>query len=349
MSQVEGLRLTTLVRSSGCASKLCQADLTNVLRQLPIIPNENVLVGLGPADDAGVFRIQEDLALVQTVDFFTPIVDEPYMFGQIAAANSLSDVYAMGGIPKTALSVMGFPPDTLDLAVLVEIARGGLDKMQEAEVAVLGGHTVQDQELKCGYAVTGVISPGAIVKNAGAKPGDNLVLTKPLGVGIVVTALKAGMVSETALEKAQKSMATLNRSASKVMQEIGVNACTDVTGFSFLGHGYEMASTSGVGMRIDSTSLPCIEEAKELVMEGFASVGLYANRDFVRNYVEFSPDVPEEIELVLYDPQTSGGLLISVPEEKTSRLLERLEEEGVQVACVVGEVLEGPAGRIRVD
>lgn len=349
MSKVECPRLTTLVRSSGCASKLCQADLTDVLHRLLVIPNENVLVGLGPADDAGVFRLRDDLALVQTVDFFTPTVDEPYMFGQIAAANALSDVYAMGGVPRTALSIVCFPSGTLDLAVLVEIAQGGLDKMQEAGAAVLGGHTVQDQELKCGYAVTGVIDPRAIVTNAGARPGDSLVLTKPLGVGVIVTALKAGVVDEPGLARAQQSMATLNRSASKVMQEVGVSACTDVTGFSILGHAYSMALASGVGIRLHSRSLPCIEAARELVMEGFASVGLYTNREFVREHVTIAPDVPEDIELLLYDPQTSGGLLISVGEEKAGCLLERLLEEGVGDACVVGEVLEQPAGAIRVD
>ena len=300
------------------------------------------------AEDAGVYKLTDDLAIVQTVDFFTPIVDDPYDFGRIAVANSLSDVYAMGGRPLTALNVVCFPRGTMDISILREVLRGGLDAMHEAGVILVGGHTVEDPELKYGLAVTGTIHPSKVIHNNRSKAGDRLILTKPLGTGIISTAIKGGTASKKAIAEIVKSMTTLNRKASEIMLEVGVNACTDITGFGLLGHVSEMIEGTDVGMVIDSAAVPFFPEAKELAGMGMIPGGLHRNRDFRKGMVDIAKNVPQYLEDILFDPQTSGGLLIAVPERKAPGLLERLHQEGVSEAAIIGEVAAEPRGRIRV-
>jgi selenide,water dikinase len=299
-------------------------------------------------ENAGVYRLNDELAIIQTVDFFTPIVDNPYQFGQIAATNSLSDVYAMGGKPLTALNIVCFPQKTMDIAILKDVLRGGLDKMHEAGVILVGGHTVEDLELKYGISVTGVIHPSNVIHNGGARPGDRLILTKPLGTGIISTAIKGATASEEAIDKIVKSMSALNNTASELMQEVGVNACTDITGFGLLGHACEMIDWSDVGMVINSSTVPYFTEARELAETGIIPGGLQRNRDFRKEMVDISESVPQYMEDILYDPQTSGGLLISVPHEKSWMLLEKLHAAGVKEAVIIGEVVAEPACRISV-
>ena len=300
------------------------------------------------AEDAGVYKLRDDLAIVQTVDFFTPIVDDPYDFGRIAAANSLSDVYAMGGRPLTALNIVCFPQNKMDISILKEVLRGGMDKMHEAGVILVGGHSVEDPELKYGLAVTGTIHPDKVIHNNGARAGDRLILTKPLGTGIISTAIKGGMAGDKATAKIVKSMTTLNRTASELMLEVGVHACTDITGFGLLGHAAEMIECTEVGMVIDSASVPYFPEAKELAETGMIPGGLHRNRDFRKDMVDIRKKVPQYLQDILFDPQTSGGLLISVAEKKAQKLLKRLHEEGVNEAVVIGEVAAEPKGRISV-
>jgi selenide,water dikinase len=300
------------------------------------------------AEDAGVYKLTDELAIVQTVDFFTPIVDDPYQFGQIAAANALSDVYAMGGQPLTAMNIVCFPQGTMDISVLKGVLRGGLDKMHEAGVILVGGHSVEDAELKYGLSVTGTIHPTKVIHNNGARAGDRLILTKPLGTGIISTAIKGGMADEKAVKRIVKSMTTLNRKASELMQEVGVNAGTDITGFGLLGHACEMIEGTDVGMVIDSTAVPYFAEAKGLAEMGMIPGGLHRNRDFRKGMVDMADSIPQYLADILFDPQTSGGLLISVPEAKAASLLEKLHKEGVTEAVVIGEVVAENKGRIRV-
>ena len=300
------------------------------------------------AEDAGVYKLNDKLALVQTVDFFTPIVDDAYDFGRIAAANALSDVYAMGGRPLTALNIVCFPKDTMDISVLRNVLRGGLDMLHEAGVILLGGHTVDDPELKYGLAVTGTIHPDKVVHNNGARPGDRLILTKPLGTGIISTAIKRGAASKKAVAVIVKSMTTLNRKASELMLEVGVNACKDVTGFGLLGHAAEMVAGTEVGMVIDTSVIPVFPEAKAYARQGMVPGGTGRNRDFRKNMVDFGKKVPEYLQNILFDPQTSGGLLIALPEKRAPRLLEKLREEGMSEAAIIGEVVAEPKGRIKV-
>jgi selenide,water dikinase len=300
------------------------------------------------AEDAGVYKLTDDLAIVQTVDFFTPIVDDPYDFGRIAAANSLSDVYAMGGKPLTALNIVCFPQGTLDISILREVLQGGLDKMHEAGVILVGGHSVEDPELKYGLAVTGTIHPDKVVYNNGAKVGDRLILTKPLGTGIISTAIKGGAASEAAIARIVKSMTMLNRTASELMQEVGVNACTDITGFGLLGHAAEMIECTEVSMVIDSSAVPFFPEARELAEMGMIPGGLHRNRDFRKDMMAIDEKVPQYLQDILFDPQTSGGLLLAVPPKKAPKLLELLYEGGVAEAAIIGEVVAENKGRIRV-
>jgi selenide,water dikinase len=300
------------------------------------------------AEDAGVYKLTNELAIVQTVDFFTPIVDDPYDFGRIAVANALSDVYAMGGKPLTALNIVCFPRDTMDISILRKVLKGGLDMMHEADVLLLGGHTVDDPELKYGLAVTGTIHPAKVVHNNGAKPGDRLVLTKPLGTGIISTAIKRNKASKETIARVVKSMTSLNRTASEVMIEVGVNACKDITGFGLLGHAAEMIAGTDVGMVIDSAAVPVFPEAKEYAEAGMVPGGLGRNRDYRKKMVDIDKKVPQYLQNILFDPQTSGGLLIAVPKAKASRLLKKLHSEGVTEAAVIGEVVSEPRERIRV-
>jgi selenide,water dikinase len=318
------------------------------LKDLPIRKDPKVLVGLETSDDAGVYQLNDEIALIQTADFFTPIVDDPYTFGQIAVANALSDVYAMGGRPLTALNLVAFPIKTLSPSILKEILRGGLSKMEEAEVALVGGHTIEDPEIKYGLAVTGVAHPSKILTNANAKPGDQLVLTKSLGTGIIATALKGGMASEEAVTKMVESMVALNRKASEWMQAFGAHACTDITGFSFIGHTLEMAIASQVGMVIRSENIPLLPESMEYARLGLIPGGAHSNRQFFSCRVDADPKVPDLRIDLLYDPQTSGGLLISLPLGEAGKLVGTLKKEENMDAYIVGEVVEGPQGKIRI-
>jgi selenide,water dikinase len=299
-------------------------------------------------DDAGVYKISDDLAIIQTIDFFTPIVDNPYDFGQIAVANALSDVYAMGGKPLTAMNVVCFPTKKLDISILQEILKGGIDKMMEAGVILLGGHSIDDAELKYGLSVTGVVHPEKMVTNDGARVGDKLILTKRLGTGILSTALKAGKVGKELVGLMTKSMATLNKIASEQMHKVGVNACTDITGFGFLGHAGQMAESSHIAMEVNSDSIPVFAEVAEFARKGLCPGGLRRNKEFYGRMVEFSDKVPEYMRDILYDPQTSGGLLISVTSKKADLLLGKLKKAGTSEAAIVGEVISQPAGKIIV-
>jgi selenide, water dikinase len=298
------------------------------------------------AEDAGVYKINDQLALVQTVDFFTPIVDDPYDFGRIAVANSLSDVYAMGGRPVTALNVVCFPKDKMEFSVLREVLKGGLDMMHQADVILLGGHTVDDPELKYGLSVTGTIHPDKVVHNNTVKAGDVLILTKPLGTGILSTAIKSGDAGKETIKKATESMATLNRAASEAMLEVGVNACKDITGFGLLGHACEMIEKAKVGMIIKASAVPYFPEVKEFIDSGIMPGGLGRNRDYRAHQVDIAKDVPQFLQDVMFDPQTSGGLLIAVPKDRSARLLKLLKSRGVSTAAIIGEVVKGNPGRI---
>jgi selenide,water dikinase len=298
--------------------------LDKVLASLPRVPNENVLVGFDTSDDAGVYKLSESLALVQTVDFFTPIVDDPYTFGAIAAANSLSDVYAMGGRPISALSILAYPPAG-DLDDLTQILKGGTEKMREAGCAVLGGHSIADEEIKFGYAVTGTIHPKRVKPNAGAVAGDALVFTKRLGTGVISTALKRGLASEADVGAAIDSMLLLNKVACERMLEFDVHGCTDVTGFGLIGHAREMALASAVTLEIEVDKILFLPGAVEYARAGAIPGGLRNNREFASCVVAHGREIPEEIENLLYDPQTSGGLLISLPEKDAAELTQRLE------------------------
>jgi selenide, water dikinase len=308
-------RLTSQTSAGGCAAKLSPKILDQVLARIPRWANENVLVGYDTADDAGVYQLTPELALVQTVDFFTPIVDDAYTFGAIAAANALSDVYAMGGKPISALSILAFPAKG-DLDELAEILKGGAEKIHEAGCVVLGGHSIKDDEMKFGYAVTGTIHPDRVKTNAGACPGDALVFTKRLGTGLISTALKKGIARESDVQAAVDSMLTLNRQACEVMLALDVHACTDVTGFGLIGHARGMALASKVTLEIDPRELRFLPGAVEYARQGAIPGGLINNREFAASCVDGS----SEFEALLYDPQTSGGLLIALPERDAARL-----------------------------
>jgi selenide,water dikinase len=308
-----------------------------VLRQLPEITHPNLLVGLDTGDDAAVYKLDDDVALVQTVDFFPPIVDEPFAFGEVAVANALSDVYAMGGRPLTALNIVGFPVD-LPKETLGRILQGGASKAKEAGVLIVGGHTVDDKEPKYGQAVTGVVKPGAQVTNAGALPGDALVLTKPIGTGIITTAGKQQAVDAGVLDEAVRVMSTLNRAASEAMVKVGVNGCVDVTGFGLVGHLTAMLSASGVAGAINLSAVPVIDGVWELLGQDIAPGGTRRNLESADKSVKWGRSVDEQARLLLCDAQTSGGLLISVSRDRLAPLLDELHIAGVETAAVIGEV-----------
>ncbi len=341
---LEQVKLTATVKAAGCAAKLSPSVLEAVLRRLPRQTDANVLVGFETSDDAGVYRLSPGIALVQTVDFFTPIVDDPFSFGQIAAANALSDVYAMGGRPISALSIVAFP-ESGDLNTLDQILRGGLAKMTEAGCTVIGGHSIRDDDMKFGYAVTGLIDPERVWRNVGARPGDALLLTKPLGAGVISTGLKQGRIPEDAVSAATSSMARLNRDAAEAVAEIeerapgSVHAVTDVTGFALLGHAREMAVGSGVSLAIDHAAIEYLPGAVAASRAGFYSGGLKNNRQFIGDCVAFQPSVPEEFRNLLFDPQTSGGLLVAVEAAQADALLAALAARKVS-ARRIGRVLE---------
>jgi selenide, water dikinase len=307
-------------------------------------------VGTSTADDAGVYRLSDSLALVNTVDVITPLVDNPYDFGQIAAANSLSDIYAMGGKPVTALNILGFSDKKVDLETVAEIIRGATDKAAETGCPIVGGHTIKDEELKIGLAVTGTIDPSKIIRNSTAVAGDKLILTKPLGMGIMTTALKAGKLTEEEIERITSVMVQLNRVASELMVRFGAHAATDVTGFGLLGHAHEVARGSGVELRLDATAIPYLPEAMARTRKsGFISGGTVKNKEFLEGHVSFAPDVDRHERMIFYDAQTSGGLLISVAPDVATQLLAALHGEGVGEAVIIGEVTEGVPGYIIVN
>jgi selenide,water dikinase len=331
MSETTQLKkLTAQVKAGGCASKLSPKILDQVLSKIPRWPNENVLVGFDTSDDAGVYRLTPELALVQTVDFFTPVVDDPYTFGAVAAANALSDVWAMGGRPISSLSVLAYPAKG-DLDDLEQILKGGADKMREAGCSVLGGHSVADDEIKFGYAVTGLVHPDRVKANAGARPGDALMFTKSIGTGVIGTALKKGIARESDVAAAIQSMLTLNRAACEEMLAFDVHGCTDVTGFGLMGHSREMALASGVTLEIAVDQIRLLPGALDYARAGAKPGGLHNNRDFAGCTVQPRRELPAELEELLYDPQTSGGLLFTLPEADASKL---------QLAYRIGRVTE---------
>lgn len=311
--------------------------------------DENLLVGLDRADDAGVYRITPDLALIQTVDFFTPIVDDPYWFGQIAAANALSDVYAMGGNPKTAMNLVGFPLGRMDISVLRRILQGGLDKLKEAEVVLVGGHSVEDQELKYGLSVTGVIHPSRILTKNRIAEGDALILTKPLGTGIINTAIKAGLAGKDLIDRVTEIMAGLNKTAAQVMGHYQVQACTDITGFGLAGHMAEMLQGTGLSFSIKSGQLPILPEALDFAAMGLLPAGLYKNRDYRQCMVRADSGVDRLISDLIFDPQTSGGLLICCPGDKAEDLLAGLKKAGIQEAAIIGRVCREQGEKIMLE
>lgn len=311
--------------------------------------DSNVLVGLDRADDAGVYKVSADLAIIQTVDFFTPIVDDPYWFGQIAAANAFSDVYAMGGIPKTAMNLVAFPLKDMDLSILRRIIEGGVDKIKEAGAVLMGGHSVEDSELKYGLSVTGFVHPDRILTKKDLKIGDRLILTKPLGTGIINTAIKGGLASPEITEIVTHIMATLNRGAAEIMDSYPVHACTDITGFGLLGHIAEMIVDSPLGIRLHSRSIPIIPKTLDYAGMGLVPAGAYKNREFRECMVDFSSSVDRILQDVLFDPQTSGGLLISVENESAEDLCAELQESAMKEAAIIGHVVSEPEGKIVVD
>ena len=345
MTLAESVRLTTTTKAAGCAAKLSPSLLDAVLKRLPPQLDPNVLVGFETSDDAAVYRISDDLAIVQTVDFFTPILDDPELFGQVAAANALSDVYAMGGRPISALTILAFPAAGAP-EVLEQILRGGLAKMAEANCTVVGGHSIRDDELKFGYAVTGVIHPQRIWKNVGARPGDILIFSKPLGTGVIATALKQAQAEPAWVAGATASMTRLNRDAAAALQEIDaahspaerpVHAVTDVTGFALLGHAREMAIGSGVSMKLDHARIEYLPGAIQAARREFFSGGMKNNRDFVESCTAFAPSVADEFRALLFDPQTSGGLLAAIAPESADAALAALERRKV-AGRMIGEV-----------
>ncbi len=319
-----------------------------MLHSLPTFDDPDLIVGTETSDDAGVFRLRPDLAIVNTVDFFTPIVDDPFTFGQVAAANALSDVYAMGGDPKTALNIVGFPKSTMDLAVLAEIIRGGSERAREGGAVVVGGHTIIDEELKYGMAVTGVVHPDRVIRNVGVQPGDALVLTKALGTGIIATALKRRKASTQSVRAATRSMVALNRTASAVMRTFPVHACSDVTGFGLMGHALEMASGSRVTIVLDARRLPVLPGARRLAAQRFLTGGCRRNREHVMKHAAIDGAIDEALVEVALDPQTSGGLLIALPQDRAQEFVNQLKASGIEAATVVGHATAPGSAAVRL-
>jgi len=342
------VQLTKLVEKAGCASKIDQAFLKQVLKDLPAVDDPRVLVGVPAGDDAGVYDMGDGKALVQTVDVFTPSVDDPYTFGQVAAANSLSDIYAMGGTPITAVSVLGFPVRKVPDEVMNEILSGGIDKMNEAGTAIIGGHSINDSEIKAGFAVTGMIDKDKIVTNAGARKGDVLVLTKPLGTGIVAFAAQIGRADEQSVKAATDSMITLNKNASQLMVEFGAHACTDVTGFSLCGHLAEMALSSGVDVEIIWDNIPLFPGVLEYAAAGILPGAIERNKESCSERIIADESLPQEMIDICYDAQTSGGLLVAVAESDADDFLKALCGGGVREATVIGKVIGKGLGLVQI-
>lgn len=342
------VRLTSYSHGAGCACKLGPNDLAEVLRHIPVAADPRVLVDASNRDDAAVFRIAADRALVATVDFFTPVVDDPYDFGRVAAANALSDVYAMGGTPLLVLNLVGWPREKLPFELLGEILRGGAEIAHQAGAFVLGGHSVDDPEPKYGMVAIGEVHPDRIVTNAGAQPGDILVLTKPIGTGVLTTALKRDLLPAPELAPAVRSMTTLNAGAGRALRAAPVHAATDVTGFGLLGHLHSVLRASGVAADLQAGMVPLLPRVREMALQGAVPSGTKRNLASVAHAVTFEGSIPEVDQIILADAQTSGGLLIALPEESRDRLLEALRREATLAAAEIGRVRAGEPGAITV-
>ncbi len=342
------IRLTKLAKRAGCAAKQPPGYLLPLLKNLPPVTDPNVLVGSNTSDDAAVYKLSDDLALVHTTDFFTPIVDDPYDFGAIAATNALSDVYAMGGTPLSALNIVGFPDTLLEPEVLGRILQGGAEKCKEAGIDIVGGHTIKAEEPIYGLAVTGKVHPDRIFSNAGGRPGDLLVLTKPIGLGIITTASKNDADPLNAIVEAIVLMTTLNRAASEAAQVVGVTAATDITGFGLLGHLRNVAAASQCAAHIEFSKVPVIDAAREYVATGIAPGGTHANWRFLNDWATYAEDVTKEQQLLLCDAQTSGGLLFAVAPEKADQLVEELKRKGTPCAAVIGRLTDGTSGHLAI-
>ncbi|MBS2967614.1 selenide, water dikinase SelD [Metabacillus sp. KIGAM252] len=343
------IKLTSLSTKGGCGCKIGPADLQEVIRSLPpAMPNPDLLVGLDTSDDAGVYRLTDDLAIVQTLDFFTPIVDDPYSFGQVAAANAISDIYAMGGKPLTALNIVAFPIADLDKQILADILRGAGDKLKEAGATLVGGHSIEDKEPKFGLAVTGTVHPDKVRANTGAKPGDKLILTKPIGVGILTSSIKRDLLTEDEVARVTEVMATLNKTAAETMASYDVHACTDVTGFGLLGHTSEMAKGSKAGIRIAKEAVPILPRVRDLAEQGVIPGGTKNNFAHLQGDVTFPNGMDQIDQYILCDAVTSGGLLISVAGDEADALLKDLQDAGVE-AGMIGEVTADHPGHIVVS
>lgn len=334
----KNIKLTSLTKTSGCAAKIGPGILHNVLSSLPKFEDVNLLVGFDTSDDACVYKINDNTVAIQTVDFFPPMVDDPYTFGQIAAANALSDIYAMGGNPKLAMNLLCFP-SCLDISIMHDILAGGYDKVKEAGAVIAGGHTIADPTPKYGLCVSGFAHPSEILSNSNAKTGDILVLTKPLGIGIMNTAAKAELLTESKIKEVTSIMSTLNKYAKECMSGLQVNSCTDITGFSLIGHSYEMASGSNKTIEIWGKSVPIIDGALDCAKMGIIPEGMYNNLDYLKNKFTLGSNITQELQDVLMDPQTSGGLLISIPERNVKEFLSRIEMF-TTYARVIGQVVD---------
>lgn len=319
------------------------------MSDLPLVQDPNLLSGFEHAEDAGVYKISDDLAIVQTIDFFTPTVDDPFTFGQVASINALNDIYAMGARPLTAMNIVCFPIKTMDKSVLKKVLLGGLDKMREAGVLLIGGHSVEDNEIKYGLSVTGVVHPDKVLYNRGAKVGDKLILTKPIGTGIISTAIKAREASSEQIKQVINSMTRLNKKASEIMMEKdNIHACTDITGFGLLGHACEMIEGGNVGMKINSAAVPVFEGVRNLMETGFIPGGLYRNKDFRIKQVTKEKTCPDWRLDAFFDPQTAGGLFISLPGDMAQRVVDKMHAAGVTDAAVIGDVVNDHPGKIFV-
>lgn len=344
------LKLTTLSSKAGWGCKIGPEDLAQVLRYLPKgNKDDNLLVGMESSDDGSVYKLTEELALIQTVDFFTPIVDDPYMFGQIAAANSLSDVYAMGGVPKTVLNIVAYPMEELGPKVLAEILKGSSDKVKEAGALVVGGHSIDDKEPKFGLSVTGLVHPNKYYKNIGSRPGDVLVLTKPIGIGILTTALKKDLLTKKQINDTSQMMSMLNKYAAEVLSGFEPSAVTDITGFGLLGHAYEMASGSNVSFQIDYKKIPLLSGTKALADKQIFPAGSRTNHAWLKDVVAYSETISPVEELILCDSITSGGLFISMNKDEAEKYVEQLKSNHSIESHIIGKVINKSAKAIYVN
>ena len=335
----EDIKLTHMTKTAGWAAKIGPGTLAQVLGNLPKFHDENLLVGVETSDDAAIYKVNDELALIQTLDFFTPVVDDPYLFGQIAAANSLSDVYAMGGEPRTALNIVGFP-SCLDPKILGRILEGGASKVLEAGAILAGGHSIQDDEPKYGLSVTGFVNPNKIFKNYGSQPGDVIIITKQVGSGLINTAIKAEMAEKSQIDEVVTVMTSLNKKAKEVIENYPISACTDITGFGLAGHAMEMAASSKVTFEIYVNKVPYIDGALEMAKMGLVPAGTYNNKDYISGDVE-SCNIEECYLDLMYDPQTSGGLLITLPEDEVENIMKDFENKNMDTkVAVIGRVLE---------